>query len=122
VLVQEDDKVKLDDIKLLVRRKRRAGETNAAEGERLGERIKERLRHLGIEEFFAVQTALIPQLASLPLVPFAGELLNDFLVSAPTGSGKTLAYGVPVVEVSQGGIVSLGFKTRLIACIMVDRY
>jgi ATP-dependent RNA helicase DDX51/DBP6 len=100
VLVQEDDKVKLDEIKLLSRRKRRAGDPDAAEGERLGDRIKERLRHLGIEDFFAVQTALIPELASLPLVPFAGEMLNDFLVSAPTGSGKTLAYGVPVVEVS----------------------
>jgi ATP-dependent RNA helicase DDX51/DBP6 len=100
VLVQEDDKVKLDQIKLLSRRKRRAGDPDAAEGERLGDRIKERLRHLGIEDFFAVQTALIPELASLPLVPFAGEMLNDFLVSAPTGSGKTLAYGVPVVEVS----------------------
>lgn len=108
VLISEDDKVKIDDIQLVTRRKR------SAEGEQLGDRIKERLRHLGIEEFFAVQTALIPQLASLPLVPFKGEVLNDFLVSAPTGSGKTLAYGVPVVEVLGRRIV-----TRLRALIIL---
>jgi ATP-dependent RNA helicase DDX51/DBP6 len=47
-----------------------------------------------------VQTALLPELAGLPLVPHPDEFLHDYLVSAPTGSGKTLSYVVPLIEVS----------------------
>jgi superfamily II DNA/RNA helicase len=61
-----------------------------------------------------VQTALIPELAALPLVPFAQERLNDYLVSAPTGSGKTLAYAVPIVKVSMGFAYDQSEKNALI--------
>jgi ATP-dependent RNA helicase DDX51/DBP6 len=65
----------------------------------LSERTSKRLGELGVEDFFAVQAAILPKLLSLPLVPRPHAALSDFLISAPTGSGKTLAYAVPVVEV-----------------------
>ncbi|BEI90546.1 uncharacterized protein CcaverHIS019_0306160 [Cutaneotrichosporon cavernicola] len=65
----------------------------------LSERITKRLTELGVEDFFAVQAAILPHLLSLPLVPRPYTRLNDFLISAPTGSGKTLAYAVPIVQV-----------------------
>lgn len=65
----------------------------------LSERTQKRLTDLGVEEFFAVQAAMLPHLLSLPLVPLPHAPLSDYLVSAPTGSGKTLAYAIPVVEV-----------------------
>lgn len=93
----------------------------------LSEKMKKRLRELGIVELFAgalillhfilkylspemilhsfsVQTALLPFL--LPAERRLRALYlpynppRDVCASAPTGSGKTLAYVVPIVEVS----------------------
>ena len=66
--------------------------------------VKRQLERLGIQEWFAVQAAVIPRLLgdrsshslSLPYAP-----PRDLCVSAPTGSGKTLAYTVPIVETLQ---------------------
>lgn len=80
----------------------------------ISERTQKRLKDLGISEFFAVQTALLPKLLRLPLTPLPFEKLSDYLVSAPTGSGKTLAYAVPIVEVLSKRIV-----TRLRALIVL---
>lgn len=63
--------------------------------------MKGRLGKQGITEWFAVQTAIVPQLLGQPqsynLYP--DPPLGDVCVSAPTGSGKTLSYVVPIVEV-----------------------
>lgn len=80
----------------------------------ISERTQKRLKELGISEFFAVQTALLPKLLRLPLTPLPFEKLSDYLVSAPTGSGKTLAYTVPIVEILSKRIV-----TRLRALIVL---
>lgn len=80
----------------------------------ISERTQKRLKDLGISEFFAVQTALLPKLLRLPLTPLPFEKLSDYLVSAPTGSGKTLAYAVPIVEILSKRIV-----TRLRALIVL---
>lgn len=80
----------------------------------ISERTQKRLKDLGISEFFAVQTALLPKLLRLPLTPLPFEKLSDYLVSAPTGSGKTLAYTVPIVEILSKRIV-----TRLRALIVL---
>jgi ATP-dependent RNA helicase DDX51/DBP6 len=87
-------------------------------GPRMSERMKKRLKELGIAELFAglffgfsllvsgltyisiVQKVLLPV-----LLPSETSLYTpydpppDVCVSAPTGSGKTLAYSVPVIEV-----------------------
>lgn len=89
-------------------------------GTRLSERMRKRLRDLGITELFAGEftsilkvflllTQLIVQTALLPfLIPeneqYRGLYLpfnppRDVCVSAPTGSGKTLAYVLPIIEV-----------------------
>lgn len=64
---------------------------------------KARLESLGITEWFAVQTAIIPKLLAHPLAYdlYPSPALGDVCVSAPTGSGKTLSYVVPIVEVLQ---------------------
>ncbi|THH20742.1 hypothetical protein EW146_g697 [Bondarzewia mesenterica] len=68
-------------------------------------RTRTRLRELGIEELFAVQTMLLPLL--LPPSRLQRSLYlpynppSDICVSAPTGSGKTLAYVLPIVEVRE---------------------
>ncbi|UZJ51358.1 hypothetical protein CBS101457_000678 [Exobasidium rhododendri] len=63
--------------------------------------MKERLVKLGITQWFAVQTAVIPTLLSHPLSRslYPNPPLPDLCVSAPTGSGKTLSFAVPIVEV-----------------------
>ncbi|KAL1412400.1 ATP-dependent RNA helicase dbp6 [Vanrija albida] len=71
----------------------------------LSERTQKRLAELGVDEFFAVQAAILPHLLSLPLVPLPHAQLSDYLISAPTGSGKTLAYAVPIVEVLRQRVV-----------------
>ena len=94
-------------------------------GTMLSEKMRKRLRDLGITELFAgsssihslvvpcqiimhiVQTSLLPFL--LPKNPFERALYQphnpprDVCISAPTGSGKTLAYVLPIIEVSTGG-------------------
>ncbi|GAA6039952.1 hypothetical protein JCM8097_002637 [Rhodosporidiobolus ruineniae] len=88
------------------------------DGTGVGERGRRRLRgEMGVEEWFAVQTATLPLL----LPPFPSPALytpflppRDLLVSAPTGSGKTLSYVVPVVETLQRRVV-----TRLRALVLL---
>ena len=96
-------------------------------GTMLGEKMRKRLKDLGITELFAgpsftalsspcqiiimhtAQTSLLPFL--LPENPFERALYQpynpprDVCVSAPTGSGKTLAYVLPIIEVSTRGLV-----------------
>lgn len=117
--VSQELRISIDDLPIQSRRKSQTGKGDAeTEQDRLGSRIRTRLRDTGVEEFFAgeysfrirrfradralllVQTALLPELAGLPLVPHPDEFLHDYLVSAPTGSGKTLSYVVPLIEVS----------------------
>ncbi|KAH8118225.1 DEAD-domain-containing protein [Phellopilus nigrolimitatus] len=80
--------------------------------------MRKRLRELGINEFFAVQTALLPFL--LPPQRRSRALYcpydppRDVCASAPTGSGKTLAYVIPIVE-----ILSSRIATRLRALIVL---
>lgn len=89
-------------------------------GTRLSERMRKRLKDIGITELFAggflapqrralidsvyftVQTALLPFLLPLDIsnqlyLPYKPP--RDVCVSAPTGSGKTLAYVLPIIEV-----------------------
>ncbi|TDL25649.1 DEAD-domain-containing protein [Rickenella mellea] len=84
----------------------------------LSEKTKKRLHELGIAEFFAVQTALLPFL--LPsqsrhrAVYCPYDPPRDVCTSAPTGSGKTLAYVIPIVEILSSRIV-----TRLRALVVL---
>ncbi|ETW83020.1 hypothetical protein HETIRDRAFT_383070 [Heterobasidion irregulare TC 32-1] len=76
----------------------------------LSARTRARLKELGIEELFAVQTTLLPLL--LPSGRLQRSLYlpynppRDICVSAPTGSGKTLAYVLPIVETLSARIVT----------------
>ncbi|KAL5526408.1 DBP6 [Sanghuangporus sanghuang] len=91
---------------------------NAVDLPVVGEKMKKRLQELGITEFFAVQTALLPFL--LPPQRRSRALYcpydppRDVCASAPTGSGKTLAYVVPIVE-----ILSVRIATRLRALVVL---
>ncbi|KAF9490804.1 P-loop containing nucleoside triphosphate hydrolase protein [Pleurotus eryngii] len=86
-------------------------------GTYLSRKTRKRLEELGIEELFAVQTALLPFLLGdacqrrlyLPHNP-----PRDICASAPTGSGKTLAYVLPIIE-----ILSTRIVTRLRALIVL---
>ncbi|KAI5117965.1 hypothetical protein M0805_001626 [Coniferiporia weirii] len=84
----------------------------------ISERMKKRLRELGVNEFFAVQTALLPFLLPprrrLRALYCAYDPPRDVCASAPTGSGKTLAYVVPIVE-----ILSSRIATRLRALVVL---
>ncbi|KZT39974.1 DEAD-domain-containing protein [Sistotremastrum suecicum HHB10207 ss-3] len=86
----------------------------------LSPKTAERLHELGIQELFAVQTAIIPFLLRPLKEPRSHPLsspfnpVQDICVSAPTGGGKTLAYVVPIVEILSARIV-----TRLRALIIV---
>ncbi|KAF8235791.1 ATP-dependent RNA helicase [Tricholoma matsutake] len=92
------------------------GEGNGGTG--LSERIRKRLKDLGITELFAVQTRLLPFL--LPETAHERALYlpynppRDVCVSAPTGSGKTLAYALPIIEILSSRIV-----TRLRALVVL---
>ncbi|KAL5525610.1 hypothetical protein ACEPAG_6946 [Sanghuangporus baumii] len=84
----------------------------------ISEKMKKRLQEIGITDFFAVQTALLPFL--LPPQRRSRALYcpydppRDVCASAPTGSGKTLAYVVPIVE-----ILSARIATRLRALVVL---
>ncbi|OCF45515.1 ATP-dependent RNA helicase DDX51/DBP6 [Kwoniella heveanensis CBS 569] len=93
-----------------------AAELTSAGGENtvLSDRMKRRLKETGVEEFFAVQAAILPHLLPLRLLPFPYTELHDYLISAPTGSGKTLAYSIPIVEILSKRVV-----TRLRALIVL---
>ncbi|THH07154.1 hypothetical protein EW145_g3572 [Phellinidium pouzarii] len=90
----------------------------AGELQLIGEKMRKRLRDLGINELFAVQTALLPFL--LPPQRHHRALYcpydppRDVCASAPTGSGKTLAYVIPIVEILSSRIV-----TRLRALVVL---
>jgi len=60
--------------------------------------IKEQLRKMKIERFFATQTELIP-------IILQSYGINDICCCAPTGSGKTLAYAIPIIQSLSGRIV-----------------
>ncbi|GAA6062809.1 hypothetical protein JCM10212_006170 [Sporobolomyces blumeae] len=100
-------------------RKVKIGETAQDDGVGVAERGRKRLRgDMGVEEWFAVQTAVLPIL--LPSTSRAPALYSpfdpprDICVSAPTGSGKTLSYVVPIVETLQHRVV-----TRLRALVLL---
>jgi hypothetical protein len=63
------------------------------------ERLIKQCRKAGIEECFAVQTAVIPVLMRARHLGDIRKAPGDLCVSAPTGSGKTLAYVLPIIEV-----------------------
>ncbi|GAA6046760.1 hypothetical protein JCM3770_005628, partial [Rhodotorula araucariae] len=90
-----------------------------ADGTGVGERGRKRLRgEMGVEDWFAVQTAVLPLLlppsANPPALYAPFNPPRDICVSAPTGSGKTLSYVVPIVETLQHRIV-----TRLRALVLL---
>ncbi|KAF9557454.1 ATP-dependent RNA helicase dbp6, partial [Lunasporangiospora selenospora] len=58
----------------------------------LSDRLLKQCRKAGIEECFAVQTAVIPVLMRAKHLGDIRKAPGDLCVSAPTGSGKTLAY------------------------------
>ncbi|BGO95421.1 hypothetical protein NBRC10512_001389 [Rhodotorula toruloides] len=95
------------------------GDKVGEDGTGVGERGRKRLKgDMGVEEWFAVQTAVLPLLlppsAQPPALysPFSPP--RDVCVSAPTGSGKTLSYVVPIVETLQQRLV-----TRLRALVLL---
>ncbi|KAK2460978.1 hypothetical protein APHAL10511_007448 [Amanita phalloides] len=80
-------------------------------------KMRRSLKELGIQEFFAVQTSVLPFLLQNRVqgrlyMPYNPP--RDVCVSAPTGSGKTLAYAVPIVE-----LLSSRVLTRLRALVVL---
>lgn len=63
------------------------------------QRLIKQCHKAGIEECFAVQTAVIPVLMRARHLGDIRKAPGDLCVSAPTGSGKTLAYVLPIIEV-----------------------
>ncbi|KAK9709938.1 ATP-dependent RNA helicase dbp6, variant 2 [Basidiobolus ranarum] len=80
----------------------------------LSTQILTRCKDNSIEEFFAVQTAVIPALLASKSSSLNYTFAGDLCVSAPTGSGKTLAYVIPIVETLSTRVV-----TRLRALIIL---
>ncbi|KAF8627991.1 hypothetical protein AX15_004118 [Amanita polypyramis BW_CC] len=83
----------------------------------LSVKMRRCLKDLGIHEFFAVQTSLLPfilQRNSQDRLYMPYDPPRDVCVSAPTGSGKTLAYAIPIVEILSSRVV-----TRLRALIIL---
>ncbi|KAF8623612.1 hypothetical protein AX17_007315 [Amanita inopinata Kibby_2008] len=84
----------------------------------LSHKMRRRLKELGIQELFAVQTSLLPFLLQRNSPSYClytpYDPPRDVCVSAPTGSGKTLAYAIPIVEILSSRIV-----TRLRALIVL---
>ncbi|GAA5862688.1 hypothetical protein JCM3774_001886 [Rhodotorula dairenensis] len=90
-----------------------------ADGTAVSEKGRKRLRgDMGVQEWFAVQTAVLPLLlppsAQPPALYAPFHPPRDVCVSAPTGSGKTLSYVVPIVETLQQRVV-----TRLRALVLL---
>ncbi|CAG8568687.1 10965_t:CDS:2, partial [Scutellospora calospora] len=80
----------------------------------LSERMIKRCKTLGIQECFAVQTAVIPLLIRFRNLSDTHKSPGDICVSAPTGSGKTLAYVLPIIDILSKRIV-----TRLRALVIL---
>ncbi|CAG8508810.1 18283_t:CDS:2, partial [Racocetra fulgida] len=72
----------------------------------LSERLIKRCKALGIQECFAVQTAVIPLLIHSRNLSDTHKSPVDICVSAPTGSGKTLAYVLPIIDILSRRIVT----------------
>jgi hypothetical protein len=64
-------------------------------------RLIKQCKKAGIQECFAVQTAVIPVLMRAKHLGDIRKAPGDLCVSAPTGSGKTLAYVLPIIEVKE---------------------
>ncbi|CAG8482841.1 12832_t:CDS:10 [Funneliformis caledonium] len=80
----------------------------------LSDRLRNRCKTLGINECFAVQTAVIPLLVHNRRLSDVHMHPGDICVSAPTGSGKTLAYVLPIIEILSKRII-----TRLRALVVL---
>ncbi|CAI2165654.1 6375_t:CDS:10 [Funneliformis geosporum] len=80
----------------------------------LSDRLRNRCKTLGINECFAVQTAVIPLLIHNRRLSDVHMHPGDICVSAPTGSGKTLAYVLPIIEILSKRII-----TRLRALVVL---
>ncbi|KAF9135861.1 ATP-dependent RNA helicase dbp6, partial [Mortierella sp. GBA39] len=78
------------------------------------ERLIKQCRKAGIDECFAVQTAVIPVLMRARHLGDIRRAPGDLCVSAPTGSGKTLAYVLPIIEILSQRVV-----TRLRALVVL---
>ncbi|CAG8582813.1 13565_t:CDS:10, partial [Racocetra persica] len=72
----------------------------------LSERLIKRCKALGIQECFAVQTAVIPLLLHSRNLSDTHKSPGDICVSAPTGSGKTLAYVLPIIDILSRRIIT----------------
>ncbi|KAF9113661.1 ATP-dependent RNA helicase dbp6 [Mortierella sp. AM989] len=77
-------------------------------------RLIKQCKKAGIEECFAVQTAVIPVLMRARHLGDIRKTPGDLCVSAPTGSGKTLAYVLPIIEILSQRVV-----TRLRALVVL---
>mmetsp|Transcript_13521 Transcript_13521/g.13100 ORF Transcript_13521/g.13100 Transcript_13521/m.13100 type:complete len:807 (+) Transcript_13521:186-2606(+) len=62
----------------------------------LDKAVAKNLSEGGIESFFPVQQAVIPQLLRNNVRPCIQP--RDMCVAAPTGSGKTIAYAIPIIQ------------------------
>lgn len=62
----------------------------------LDKEVANNLSEGGIESFFPVQQAVIPQLLRNNVRPCIQP--RDMCVAAPTGSGKTIAYAIPIIQ------------------------
>ncbi|KAI8605394.1 P-loop containing nucleoside triphosphate hydrolase protein [Dissophora ornata] len=78
------------------------------------QRLIKQCKKTGIEECFAVQTAVIPVLMRARHLGDVRKAPGDLCVSAPTGSGKTLAYVLPIIEILSQRVV-----TRLRALVVL---
>ncbi|KAG0362492.1 P-loop containing nucleoside triphosphate hydrolase protein [Gamsiella multidivaricata] len=81
---------------------------------RFSQRLIKQCKKAGIEECFAVQTAVIPVLMRARHLGDVRKAPGDLCVSAPTGSGKTLAYVLPIIEILSQRVV-----TRLRALVVL---
>ncbi|KAG0227018.1 P-loop containing nucleoside triphosphate hydrolase protein [Mortierella sp. GBAus27b] len=78
------------------------------------QRLVKQCKKAGIQECFAVQTAVIPVLMRSRHLGDIRKAPGDLCVSAPTGSGKTLAYVLPIIEILSQRVV-----TRLRALVVL---
>ncbi|TKS75755.1 ATP-dependent RNA helicase DDX51 [Collichthys lucidus] len=71
--------------------------------------LVKKLQNNGIQNFFPVQTEVIPAILESAqqglLIGRGGYKPRDICVSAPTGSGKTLAFVMPVIQVLMERVV-----------------
>ncbi|KAF2347646.1 DEAD/DEAH box helicase domain [Trinorchestia longiramus] len=75
-----------------------------------------KLKQNGIERFFPVQKALIPEIWAQEAENTSWVRPNDICVSAMTGSGKTLAYVLPILHCMKP-FASLATKIRALVVL-----